>query len=354
MSTPSRSQSASELAAPRVTAVAHGALDLAIVVVSWNVRELLAGCLESLHDALGRLAGCSAGVWVVDNASADGSADMVCQRFPAVHLMRNATNRGFAAANNQALREIGFDSRPPAAPDRLPRFVILLNPDTTVGGGALAAWLAAAEEHPHAGVVGPSLRYADGRFQHAAFHFPTLAQVALDFFPLHHRLLESRINGRYSRRLYAAGRPFPVGHPLGAAMLVRREAILAAGLLDEGYFMYAEEVDWCLRMRQAGWPALCAPVVVVVHHEAQSTRQFREGMFVALWRSRLRLFGRHYGRLTNVAFRAIVRVGLGRMRAQANAAAAAGTLDAAGLSRRLAAIGEVDALLRRPAAELAG
>lgn len=328
-------------------AVTLAGLDLAVVIVSFNVRERLRECLRSVRDELGRQKGLRGAVWVVDNASHDGSADMVRAEFPEVHLIANETNRGFAAANNQALRTLGF-GKEALSSDSLPRFVLLLNPDTTMEAGALAVWLAAAEALPRAGVLGPSLRYPDSQFQHSAFAFPTLWQVFFDFFPLHYRLLESRLNGRYPRRWYAAGRPFPIGHPLGAAMLVRREAVQEAGLLDEGYFIYAEEVDWCLRMRAKGWERWCVPAACVMHHEAQSTRQFREEMFVHLWRSRFRLFALHYSPLFNMLVRPLVRLGLRRLSADVHRAHQAGQLDEASRTRRLAALEEVRRLSYLP------
>ena len=319
---------------------------LAVVVVSWNVRELLAACLTSIFDELARTAGVSATVWVVDNASSDGSAEMVASQFPAVQLIANADNRGFAAANNQALRAAGFESQMPAA--QLPDFALLLNPDTTLEDGALRHWLNAAAAWPHAGVVGGALRYPDGAFQHSAFAFPTLAQIFLDFFPLHHRLISSRLNGRYPRGWYEAGKPFPIDHPLGAAMLIRRQAILDVGIFDEGYFIYAEEVDWCMRMRAAGWPAICAPTAHIVHHEAQSTRQVHSPMFVRLWESRLRLFARHYGPIFNWLARRLARFGLRHLRKQAEGQYAAGEMDAEALGQRRRALEQVTDLLKRP------
>ncbi len=331
----------------RVGAVTLAGPDLAVVVVSFNVRELLRRCLRSVQDEIGRQNGLRSAVWVVDNASHDGSAGMVRAEFPEVHLIANETNRGFAAANNQALRALGFGGEGTIS-DSLPRFVLLLNPDTTLEAGALATWLAAAEALPRAGILGPSLRYPDGRFQHSAFAFPTLWQVFFDFFPLHHRLVESRLNGRYPRRWYAAGRPFPIGHPLGAAMLARGEAVQEAGLLDEGYFIYAEEVDWCLRMRAKGWERWCVPAACVIHHEAQSTRQFREEMFVHLWRSRFRLFALHYSPLFNTLVRPLVRLGLRRLAGEALRARQAGWLDDAGCMRRVSALEEVRRLSYLP------
>jgi N-acetylglucosaminyl-diphospho-decaprenol L-rhamnosyltransferase len=323
-----------------------GGHKLAIIVVSWNVRDLLQQCLTSIFDELAHTPGASATVWVVDNASGDDSARMVSSQFPEAKVIANTSNRGFAAANNQALRAAGFESETPA--DELPDYVLLLNPDTTLLPGALHHWLEVAGARPHAGVIGGALQYPDGNFQHSAFEFPTLKQIFLDFFPLHHRLINSRLNGRYPRAYYAAERPFVVGHPLGAAMLIRRQAILDAGLLDEGYFIYAEEVDWCIRMRAAGWLSICAPTVRVVHHEAQSTRQVHSPMFVRLWESRLRLFALHYGACFNWGARRLVHLGLRHQRKEAVRQHTAGEIAIEALAQRQNALDQVAELLRRP------
>ena len=308
-------------------------LDLAIVIVNWNVRKLLEACLTSVYESL-KGSSLRGEVWVVDNASTDGSAEMVRGRFPQARLMANETNVGFAAANNQAMRAMGF---PLAEPRQLPRYVLMLNPDTEVLGDALTTMVRFLDENPQAGVAGAKLLYPDGQLQHSAFAFPTLAQAFLDFFPLHHRLLNSRLNGRYPRRLYERREPFPIDHPLGAALMARREAIQEAGLLDERFFIYCEEIDWCMRMKKAGWGIYCAPRAEVVHHEAKSTRQVRGEMFVALWKSRYLLFEKHYGRFYQWAVRRLVRMGLRAEKRRALAAYERGEISAGELESCLAA-----------------
>ena len=299
-------------------------MDLSIVVVSYNVERLLIQCLASACDSLsdGALA---YEIVVVDNASSDGSVRAVRTRFPEARLIVNDSNRGFAAGNNQALREARG------------RLVLLLNPDTEPRSAAIRTLAAFLDEHPRIAMAGPRLVYGDGSFQHSAFRFPTLAQTFLDLFPLHHRLIDSRCNGRYPRSWYQSGKPFEVDHPLGACMMVRREVLDGVGMLDEGFFMYCEEIDWALRIRQAGWAISCVPEAVVVHHVAQSTQQFRDEMFVALWRSRFRLFAKHYGRAYNWAARRIVQLGLRGKTRQARREGQAGTLDEGELRSRLAA-----------------
>ena len=264
---------------------------ISVVIVSYNTRALLARCLETVSAELHP----PNEVIVVDNASADASVAMVRAQFPQVQVIANTENCGFAVATNQGLRAANGT------------FLCLLNPDTELFSGALAALANFLESHPDVGVVGPTLLYPDGRYQHAAFHFPTLAMALIDFFPLNHRLLNSRLYGRYPFSMHE--KPFAMDYPLGACMMVRREVCAAVGLLDEQFFMYCEEVDWCRRIKQAGWQIMHVPGARVVHHEGQSTRQAAGRMFVELHRSRFRLFAKHCSRRYQLAARGIVATG---------------------------------------------
>ncbi|HIE39505.1 MAG TPA: glycosyltransferase family 2 protein, partial [Anaerolineae bacterium] len=282
--------------------------ELAVVVVSWNVRDLLAACLRSLFADLARWGG-TAAVWVVDNASTDGTPEMVARDFPQVRLIASLENLGFAAGNNLALKSV---LRETEHETRNTRYVWLLNPDTEVLSGATAALVEALEAYPRTGVAGAKLLYPDGSLQHSAFRFPGLVQLAFDLFPLPARLYGTSLNGRYPQRLYESPPPFPVDHPLGAAMMVRAETIRVVGLMDEGYRMYCEEIDWCWRMRKAGWRALCVPTAQVVHHAGHSTRQVPIPSFVNLWTSRARLYRKHHGPVRRRLARTLVRLGMRR------------------------------------------
>ncbi|MBK7779584.1 MAG: glycosyltransferase family 2 protein [Ardenticatenia bacterium] len=316
---------------------------LAVVIVSYNTRDLLAHCLDSLRLELDA-AGIGAEVQVVDNASSDGSAAMVAERFPWVQLTALADNRGFTAGNNVVLGPLARGQG--ASPD----WVLLLNPDTEVRPGALQTLLDAAAEDPRIAVAGPALVYPDDGFQHAAFAFPGIAQAALDLFPprgrLGRRLLESRLNGRYPRRRYRAGKPFNVDFVLGACMLVRVAALRQVGPLDEGYFMYAEEVDWCRRFARAGWRVVCAPAATVMHHGGAASGQFRARSWSILWRSR-----RRYLRLHEPAWRAdvvdlLLKVAVAQLRRADERALAAGSLSGSEAQERrtayAAALGPMD------------
>lgn len=285
---------------------------LAVVIVSWNVRGLLVACLRSLFADLDR-SGLEAETWVIDNGSSDGTPQIVEEAFPNVHLVASQENLGFAAGNNVALRAILEGAQDGASEaTRDTPYIWLLNPDTEVLPGATAALLSALEAHPRVAVAGAKLLYADGSLQQSVFRFPGLVQLVFELFPLPARLYETPLNGRYPRRLYERESPFAVDHPLGAAMMVRAEAVAQVGLMDEEYRMYCEEIDWCWRMRKAGWRALCVPAARVIHHAGQSTAQVPVPSFVNLWVSRARLYARHHGSLTRRLARLLVRAGMRR------------------------------------------
>ncbi len=284
---------------------------LAVVIVTWNVRKLVLACLDSLLADL-RSAPVEASVWVVDNRSADGTAQAIRAVFPdygllPVHVLEPGENLGFARGNNHALRALGF---PDGA--EVPDYVLLLNPDTVVMPGAIAALIDGLEA-AGAGLAGARLIYPDGRFQHSAFAFPGLAQLAIDLFPALARLSETALNGRYPRALYEGGQPFRVDHPLGATFLLRAAVIRQTGLFDEQFHLYCEEVDWALRIRAAGWTAVCVPAARVVHYGGMSTSQVRPESIVNLWAARLRLYRKHYPLLRQILARMIVRAGMNRL-----------------------------------------
>jgi len=321
------------------------AMDLSVIIVSFNTRDLLKRCLTSVLETWGQEpAAGKMEIIVVDNASQDGSAAMVRHHFPQARLIASKENLGFVKANNLALRQAHG------------RYLLLLNPDTEVVGNALATMVRFLDEHPQVGAVGPRLLYADGRLQHSAFRFPTLWQTYFDFFPWPARLLDSPLNGRYPPAAYL-GPPFPTDFVLGACLMVRRQAIQPdnhaatlpgaitrtpgqgspVGLLDEGYFMYCEEMDWCWRLKAAGWEVWCLPQAIVIHHEAQSSRQVRWTAYVEKWRSRYRFFARYYPPWWRAANHLLVRLGLWAEARRARKAWRRGEIDDKELQARLEA-----------------
>lgn len=284
-------------------------MDVAIIIVSWNVRDYLVKCLTSVLADLKR-AHLNGAVWVVDNASTDGTVALIADLFPQVKLLVNDHNPGFGAANNQGIR---------AAMAERPRYYFLLNPDTVVQPGAIGELVRCMDERPDAGMAGARLVYGDGRFQHSAFYFPGVTQLAFDLFPMPGRLYESRWNGRYAKSLYHRSHaPFTIDHPLGASMMVRAAVIDATKGFDESFHMYCEEIDWAWRVHLAGWKIYSVPAAEIVHYGGESTRQIPAQSLVNLWRSRAQLYEQHHGRIKLGLARRLVRLGMSKKAAKTN------------------------------------
>ncbi len=252
--------------------------DVSIIVVSWNTCDLLLACLASIQQSVGTL---SADVWVVDNGSTDQSVSAVRSQFPDVRVLVNRDNLGFAAANNQGI----------AASNA--RYVLLLNSDTVAFPNAIEQLVHFADRHPAAGVVGPMLINPDGTFQGSFLDFPSFYRELLNVTGLGRRLKGSWYPN-YGPEHAQVARPVEVVQ--GACMLVRRSAIEHVGVMDEAYFMYSEETDWCLRHARAGWELWYLPDAIVKHYGGQSTAQVKYEMLQALYRSKVRFFRKHYGR----------------------------------------------------------
>ena len=284
-------------------------LDVAVIIVSWNVRDYLVDCLRSLHKEIGR-SGLRVATWVVDNASTDGTVEVLEDLFPQIHLIANEANKGFGAANNQGMQ---------AAVAYEPRYFFLLNPDTLLRPGALGHLVRALEERPNGGMAGARLVYRDGRLQHSAFHFPGIGQLLFDLFPMPARLYESRLNGRYPHHYFRADhKPFAIDHPLGATMLVRASVAQATGGFDESYHMYCEEIDWSWRIREGGWDIYLVPAAEIVHFGGESTRQVPAQSLVNLWRSRAQLYATHHGRWRKALAGKLVRFAMRRKAKRTN------------------------------------
>lgn len=281
-------------------------LDIAVIIVSWNVRNYLSDCLRSLAAEFhtSRLRG---EIWVVDNASTDGTVELLADLFPQVHVIANGHNVGFAAANNQGMR---------VAADHHPRYYFFLNPDTLVRPGALGKLVKTLDDRPRAGMAGARLIYGDGRLQHSGFSFPGLGQLIFDLYPMPARLYESRFNGRYPRRYYRTNHsPFTIDHPLGATMLVRSDVAESTQGFDESFHMYCEEIDWSWRVRESGWEIYAVPAAEIVHFGGESTRQIPAQSVVNLWTSRALLYRKHHGHLKQRVARWLVCANM-RKRAQ--------------------------------------
>lgn len=253
---------------------------LSVVIVSWNTRTLLSACLLAVEQAVQAAAPLDVEVIVVDNGSTDGSLELLRERFPAVRLIANTENVGFARANNQGIAAATGDA------------LLLLNSDAFLPRSALADMARFLDEHPGAGAAGCRLLNLDGSFQASYARFPTLwSEVALMAG------LARRLIGPYapSPSPVPGERAHPVDWVAGAAIFARRAALVAVGGFDPGFFMYSEETDLCRRLWQAGRQVWYAPEIAVFHVGGGSTRQRRTANYVQLYRSKVRYFEIAYG-----------------------------------------------------------
>jgi len=256
--------------------------DVSLIIVNWNTRDILRDCLASVF---AQTTGIDFEVIVIDNASSDGSAEMVKQEFPQVILIENEQNKGFAAANNQGMRIAKG------------RYILLLNSDTIVLDGAIQKTLAFAEQHPQAAVVGCKVLNPDRTLQPTCFMFPSLLNLVLSSTYLYKLFPKSRFFGRERMTWWDRNDVRPVDVVTGCFMLVRREAIDKVGMMDEDYFMYGEETDWCWRFQKAGWENLFFPDAQIIHLGGQSSKQVRQAMLIQLRKAILFFLKKNRGML---------------------------------------------------------
>lgn len=262
--------------------------DISIIIVSWNVRPLLLQCLASLQDAAD---GARMEIILVDNASQDGTAAAVRAAFPDVQMIANDENRGFTVGNNQGLAVASG------------QYLFLLNPDTEVRPGALSELWRFMQAHPRVGIAGPRLRYADGGIQSSRRRFPTLVTLFTESTIVQEYWPGLPWFGRY----YVADRPADetqaVDWIVGAAMFVRREVYEQIGGLDEGFFMYCEELDWCQRAVEAGWQVVYHPKAEVMHYEGRSSEQVVAARHIRFFSSRVRYTRKYHGQFASSCLR---------------------------------------------------
>ena len=263
-------------------------VDVGIVIVNYNTRDLLRRCLETVLASKG----VRSRVCVVDNNSGDGSAEMVTAEFPEVAVVHNADNVGYPAANNQGLRLFGYNDDGVSAD--APRYALLLNADTELPEDGLASAVAFADDRADVGVVGPKLIRPDGSLDRACRRsFPTPEVSFYHMVGLSKLFPKSPRFGRYNLSYLDENETVEVDSVVGAFMMVRREAIRDAGLLDDSYFMYAEDLDWAYRIKQAGWRVLYYADVTVLHVKRASSRQNPRAR-VEFWRSMEIFYRKHY------------------------------------------------------------
>ncbi len=263
---------------------------LSVVIVSWNTRDLLMACLDALAAPDGAPPGSE--VIVVDNASTDDSVAHVRARFPQATVIESVTNSGFAAATNAGLARARGEH------------LLLLNSDTEVQPGALAAMDDYLRRHARVGIVGADVRNPDGSPQPCAGAAPSLHSEVASIFGIDRKV---RALASLRRTPPTAGTFEPHDWVLGAAMMVRRAVYETVGPLDTGYFFFSEEVDWCTRARRHGWQIGTLVGALILHHGGGSTRHTADRMRTALFQSKIRYLAAHHGRRPAGIFRSIVR-----------------------------------------------
>jgi hypothetical protein len=259
--------------APRATVA------LSICIVNWNTRDHLRECLAAIqqfppsrtHDII-----------VVDNASTDGSAEMVARELPQVRLIANPINEQYARASNQAIRATAGD------------LILLLNPDVRVLAGAIDALLGFMDANPAAGACAPKLLYPDGRLQRSVRSFPTPGALLADLLGLARLFPRSRMLGRYRLTHWDHNSLREVDQPMASALLIRRRALLQVGLFDEQFPLFFNDVDLCYRLRQAAWRIYFVPQAQAIHHVGASTSQARGEALRLSQQGLARFYRKHY------------------------------------------------------------
>jgi hypothetical protein len=257
---------------------------ISFIIVNWNTCSLLLDCLRSIQSTVSEY---HYEIFVVDNGSEDGSAEKVKQSFgDKIHLIENMENRGFAQANNQALRMTSGN------------YVVLLNSDTVLRNDTVSKLVSFLEENPSAAMVGPCMKSGNGKAQNSYDNFPSLLTELFN-----KSLLRALIPRKFSGKTSKISEPFEVDSLIGACIAVRSEAIKDVGLLDEEYFFFLEETDWCLRMKKAGWKIFHLPEAEIVHLQGQSKKLNPSLAWIEYYRSLYKFFKKHRSYFSYVILR---------------------------------------------------
>ena len=255
-------------------------IDVSIIIVNWNTKHLLCNCVSSIYENNDDL---KSEIIVVDNASSDGSAEVIRLKFKEIKLIANMENRGFAAANNQGI----------AASKG--RYILLLNSDTLIFDDSIRRLIAFADLHREAGVVGCKILNHDKTSQSTCFMFPSIVNMFFSACYLNKLFRKNHLFGRERMTWWDRDDQRQVDVVSGCFMLVRRQAIEQVGMMDERFFMYAEETDWCYRFKRSGWAVIFTPIGQIIHLGGQSTQKVKSNMLIQLRLSILKFMDKHHG-----------------------------------------------------------
>ncbi len=271
---------------------------LSVLIVNWNTTSLLVHCLRSVHAEIGpeRLADCQ--IIVIDNASDDFDLEEMRRQFPDVLFIRNERNEGYARANNQAFERATGN------------YFLLLNPDTELKKGSLDALIGFMDSHPDAGAAGAKLVRPNGELDHSCRGFPTPFALASEYFFLSRLFPRSKLFGSYRMTWFGYDRVMEVDQPMASCLIVRKSAFEQIGPFDERFPIFFNDVDWCVRLKKAGWKIYFVPDAEVLHYGAASTRQVKEKMIEESHRSLAMFYEKHYGGIANYPIRLLLRFGI--------------------------------------------
>ncbi|MCL5256623.1 MAG: glycosyltransferase family 2 protein [Chloroflexi bacterium] len=272
-----------------------GQPDISVITVNRNTREFLAPLFHSIMETAG---GLLLELIMVDNGSADGSVEFVRQEFPSVRIIENGANLGFAAANNRAIRESNS------------RYILLVNTDVVVLPGALETMREFLELHPDVGVVGCKVLNPDGSLQLSGKTFPDPVAAFYIGLGIHRILPDSKITDRYYLPVQSYESRQEVDHVSGSCMMVNRAATGRVGLFDENFFLYCEDVDWCTRIRAAGFKIFYLPEAQIIHYKGGSSAKESTRMIREYHRSAWYFYKKHYAGASSTLLTAVMFIGI--------------------------------------------
>ncbi len=269
---------------------------LSIIIVNYNAEKFLKDCIKSIYT---ETKGISFDIWVVDNASCDNSVQMVKECFPEVKLIENTQNVGFAKANNMAVSKSEAD------------YVLLLNPDTLILGNAVEKMVEFMDKNPQVGISGCKVLNKDGTLQFACRRsIPTPKVAFFRLAGLSKLFPNSRIMAKYNLTYLDPDKSSEVDSVSGSFLMIRREVIDSIGLLDEQFFMYGEELDWCLRAKKAGWKVMYWPYAEIIHYKGECTRFNSRRATFEFYRSMYLFHRKHFARHYSCVVNSVIYIGI--------------------------------------------
>ena len=282
---------------PHNSSVLQNSMDLSIIIVSYNTKELTKQTLESIYQEKNQ--DFDYEIFVVDNHSQDGSIEMIQSSFPEVKLIVNEDNLGFSKANNMAIKKANG------------RFILLLNSDTFVNNHCLEKSLKYLQVHSEVGALGCKVMLPDGTLDHACKRgFPTPVASLYYLLKLDKLFPNSKKFGAYDLTYLSEDETHEVDSLMGAFMMVRKETIESVGLLDEDYFMYGEDIDWCYRIKQKGWKIIYYPEAGIIHYKGGSSKKKKAKLIYEFHKSMWLFFKKHYQKDSNILVVLLVVLGI--------------------------------------------